>query len=310
MFDIAIIGSGPAGMTAGIYARRAGYSVAMFEMGVPGGQAATTDFIENFPGFPGGISGSELMMKFYEQATAFGAEMIFERVTDVKVQGDLKTVTTTSAAGDRTYQAKVIIFATGAYPRMLRVPNEGKFRGRGVSYCATCDGFFFKDKDVCVVGGGDVAVEEALYLTKMCRSVTLFHRRDALRANKRSQELALANDKLHIEWATIVTELLGDDKLSQVVTENVKTGESKTWDFPGCFIFVGYDPNNEVVPSTIKGDANNYILTDDNMATNIPGVYAIGDVRSKTVRQIASAVGDAGIVMYDIERYFREGGGQ
>ncbi|MFR4400893.1 MAG: thioredoxin-disulfide reductase [Peptococcus niger] len=310
MFDIAIIGSGPAGMTAGIYARRAGYSVAMFEMGVPGGQAATTDFIENFPGFPGGISGSELMMKFYEQATAFGAEMIFERVTDVQVQGDLKTVTTTSAAGDQTYQAKVIIFATGAYPRMLRVPNEGKFRGRGVSYCATCDGFFFKDKDVCVVGGGDVAVEEALYLTKMCRSVTLFHRRDALRANKRSQELALANDKLHIEWDTIVTELLGDDKLSQVVTENVKTGESKTWDFPGCFIFVGYDPNNEVVPSTIKGDANNYILTDDNMATNIPGVYAIGDVRSKTVRQIASAVGDAGIVMYDIERYFREGGGQ
>lgn len=310
MFDIAIIGSGPAGMTAGIYARRAGYSVAMFEMGVPGGQAATTDFIENFPGFPGGISGSELMMKFYEQATAFGAEMIFERVTDVQVQGDLKIVTTTSAAGDRTYQAKVIIFATGAYPRMLRVPNEGKFRGRGVSYCATCDGFFFKDKDVCVVGGGDVAVEEALYLTKMCRSVTLFHRRDALRANKRSQELALANDKLHIEWDTIVTELLGDDKLSQVVTENVKTGETKTWDFSGCFIFVGYDPNNEVVPSTIKGDANNYILTDDNMATNIPGVYAIGDVRSKTVRQIASAVGDAGIVMYDIERYFREGGGQ
>lgn len=310
MFDIAIIGSGPAGMTAGIYARRAGYSVAMFEMGVPGGQAATTDFIENFPGFPGGISGSELMMKFYEQATAFGAEMIFERVTDVQVQGDLKIVTTTSAAGDRTYEAKVIIFATGAYPRMLRVPNEGKFRGRGVSYCATCDGFFFKDKDVCVVGGGDVAVEEALYLTKMCRSVTLFHRRDALRANKRSQELALANDKLHIEWDTIVTELLGDDKLSQVVTENVKTGESKTWDFPGCFIFVGYDPNNEVVPSTIEGDANNYILTDDNMATNIPGVYAIGDVRSKTVRQIASAVGDAGIVMYDIERYFREGGGQ
>ena len=144
----------------------------------------------------------------------------------------------------------------------------------------------------------------------MCRSVTLFHRRDALRANKRSQELALTNDKLHIEWDTIVTELLGDDKLSQVVTENVKTGESKTWDFPGCFIFVGYDPNNEVVPSTIEGDANNYILTDDNMATNIPGVYAIGDVRSKTVRQIASAVGDAGIVMYDIERYFREGGGQ
>ena len=203
MYDIAIIGSGPAGMTAGIYARRAGYSVAMFEMGVPGGQAATTDFIENFPGFPGGISGSELMMKFYEQATTFGAEMIFERVTDVDVKDRVKKVTTTTANGPRTYEAKVIILAMGAHPKMLRVPNEGKFRGRGVSYCATCDGFFFKDKDVCVVGGGDVAVEEALYLTKMCHSVTLFHRRDELRANKRSQTLAFENEKLHIEWDTV-----------------------------------------------------------------------------------------------------------
>ncbi|MFP5527526.1 thioredoxin-disulfide reductase [Peptococcus simiae] len=306
MYDIAIIGSGPAGMTAGIYARRAGYSVAMFEMGVPGGQAATTDFIENFPGFPGGISGSELMMKFYEQATTFGAEMIFERVTDVDVKDRVKKVTTTTANGPRTYEAKVIILAMGAHPKMLRVPNEGKFRGRGVSYCATCDGFFFKDKDVCVVGGGDVAVEEALYLTKMCHSVTLFHRRDELRANKRSQALAFENEKLHIEWDTVVTELQGDDKLSQVVTKNVKTEEEKTWDFPGCFIFVGYDPNDEVMPAEVACDDHGYALAGEDMATNVPGVYAIGDLRVKDVRQIASAVGDAGVVMYDIERYFRE----
>ncbi|MFM9413367.1 thioredoxin-disulfide reductase [Peptococcus simiae] len=306
MYDIAIIGSGPAGMTAGIYARRAGYSVAMFEMGVPGGQAATTDFIENFPGFPGGISGSELMMKFYEQATTFGAEMIFERVTDVDVKDQVKKVTTTTANGPRTYEAKVVILAMGAHPKMLRVPNEGKFRGRGVSYCATCDGFFFKDKDVCVVGGGDVAVEEALYLTKMCNSVTLFHRRDELRANKRSQALAFENEKLHIEWDTVVTEFLGDDKLGQVVTKNVKTEEEKTWDFPGCFIFVGYDPNDDVMPAEVDCDDHGYVLAGEDMATNVPGVYAIGDLRVKNVRQIASAVGDAGVVMHDIERYFRE----
>lgn len=306
MFDIAIIGAGPAGMTAGIYARRAGYSVGIFEMGVPGGQAATTDFVENFPGFPGGISGSELMMKFYEHATGFGAEIIFERVLSLDVDKNIKTITTYTPEGERTYEAKVIILAMGAHPRLLSVPNEGKFRGRGVSYCATCDGFFFKDKDVCVVGGGDVAVDEALYLTKMCNSVTLFHRRDELRANKRSQQLAFENDKLNIVWDTIVTRLDGDDKLTSVETKNVKTNEVKTWNFPGCFIFVGYLPNDEVVPEGIDRDKNGYIVTNEELATNIPGVYAVGDVRAKTVRQIGTAVGDATMVMHDIERYLRE----
>lgn len=305
MYDIAIIGSGPAGMTAGLYARRAGYSVVLFEMGVPGGQCATTDRIENYPGFPEGIGGSELMMKFFEQLTAYGGEVIFERVENLELDGDVKKIYTTNADAG-AYEAKVVILATGAYPRMLRVPNEGKFRGKGVSYCATCDGFFFKDKDVCVVGGGDTAVDEALYLTNMCKSVTIFHRRDELRANKRSQEQALANEKINVEWDTIVTSLDGEDRLKQVHTKNVKTDEEKVWDFEGCFVFVGYIPNNKLVPENVEKDEQGYVLTDEGMATNLPGVYACGDLRSKRVRQVATAVGDGGIVMQDVERYLRE----
>ena len=303
MSNIVIIGSGPAGVSAALYTARAGVDTTVLTRGP--GALDRAELIQNYYGFAAPISGAELERQGIEGAKAVGVKFVTTEAVGLTYTDKLTVETL-----DGDYPADAVILATGASRATPRIPGLAGLEGHGVSYCATCDGFFFKDKDVCVVGGGDVAVEEALYLTKMCRSVTLFHRRDALRANKRSQELALANDKLHIEWDTIVTELLGDDKLSQVVTENVKTGETKTWDFPGCFIFVGYDPNNEVVPSTIKGDANNYILTDDNMATNIPGVYAIGDVRSKTVRQIASAVGDAGIVMYDIERYFREGGGQ
>lgn len=196
------------------------------------------------------------------------------------------------------------------HPRTLGVPGEDTFRGHGVSYCGTCDGFFFRGKDVCVVGGGDVAVEDAIYLANMCNSVTVFHRRDELRANKRSQDAAFANGKITFVWNTIVTELKGDDQLRSVVTKNVKTDEVKEWAFDGCFIFVGYDPNQDVYPKGLATDERGYVLTDENMATNIPGVYAVGDVRKKNVRQVATAVGDGGIVMSDIERYFREGGAQ
>lgn len=306
MIDVAVIGAGPAGLTAAIYARRAGYSVTVFEMGVPGGQAATTDHVENYPGFPGGVSGSELMMKFYEQAMTFGAEFVFERVGRLDFEGSVKIITTETPQGENTYQAKTVIIATGAQPRLLGVDNEGRFRGRGISYCATCDGFFFKDKDVCVVGGGDVAVDEALYLTKMCRSVTLFHRRDELRANKRSQALAFAAENLHFVWDTVITGFSGDDKLRQVHTKNVKTEEQTVHDFDGAFIFVGYSPNIAVVPGSVKTNEAGYIITDKRMATNVPGVYAIGDVREKQVRQIGTAVGDATIVMSDIEHHLRE----
>ena len=307
MIDIAIIGAGPAGMTASVYARRAGYSVTVFELGMPGGQLSTTDKIENFPGYPEGLPGAELGMKFYEHAQAFGAEFVFEQVVRVEADGAVKKVVTNNGTEEKEYEARAIIIATGAHPRTLGVPGEDTFRGHGVSYCGTCDGFFFRGKDVCVVGGGDVAVEDAIYLANMCNSVTVFHRRDELRANKRSQDAAFANGKITFVWNTIVTELKGDDQLRSVVTKNVKTDEVKEWTFDGCFIFVGYDPNQDVYPEGLAVDERGYVLTDENMATNLPGVYAIGDVRKKNVRQVATAVGDGGIVMSDIERYLREG---
>lgn len=310
MIDIAIIGAGPAGMTASVYARRAGYSVTVFELGMPGGQLSTTDKIENFPGYPEGLPGAELGMKFYEHAQSFGAEFVFEQVVRVEADGAVKKVVTNNGTEEKEYEARAIIIATGAHPRTLGVPGEDTFRGHGVSYCGTCDGFFFRGKDVCVVGGGDVAVEDAIYLANMCNSVTVFHRRDELRANKRSQDAAFANGKITFVWNTIVTELKGDDQLRSVVTKNVKTDEVKEWTFDGCFIFVGYDPNQDVYPQGLATDERGYVLTDENMATNIPGVYAVGDVRKKNVRQVATAVGDGGIVMSDIERYFREGGAQ
>lgn len=310
MIDIAIIGAGPAGMTASVYARRAGYSVTVFELGMPGGQLSTTNKIENFPGYPEGLPGAELGMKFYEHAQAFGAEFVFEQVVRVEADDAVKKVVTNNGTEEKEYEARAIIIATGAHPRTLGVPGEDTFRGHGVSYCGTCDGFFFRGKDVCVVGGGDVAVEDAIYLANMCNSVTVFHRRDELRANKRSQDAAFANGKITFVWNTIVTELKGDDQLRSVVTKNVKTDEVKEWTFDGCFIFVGYDPNQDVYPQGLATDERGYVLTDENMATNIPGVYAVGDVRKKNVRQVATAVGDGGIVMSDIERYFREGGAQ
>ena len=301
MYEVLIIGAGPAGMTAAIYAARAGYKTAVLEHGVPGGQAATTDMIENYPGFPEGISGPELMMKFFEQTQTFGVEMIYEQVQSVELDGAIKRVTTDK----QTIEAKTVVIASGAKPRALGVANEGRLRGRGVSYCATCDGFFFKDQPVAVVGGGDTAVEEAMYLTKMCSSVTLIHRRDELRANKLAQSRALANEKLNIIYDTVVDEIIGDDKVSQLKLRNKKTDETSTLDINGVFIFVGYLPNNAFFPPELEVNEQGYIVTDDEMATNIPGVFAVGDVRQKKLRQVTTAVGDGGAVMHGIEEYFR-----
>ena len=303
MHDIAIIGAGPAGLTAALYARRAGYSTIVFEMGVPGGQAATTEVIDNYPGFPNGVGGSELMMKFYEQALSFGAEIKFEQVDHLELKGEVKTVKTVAG---KVYEAKVIVLATGAHPRMLGIENEGKLRGRGISYCATCDGFFFKDKDVCVFGGGDTAVDEALYLSKICKSVIVFHRRDELRANKHSQELAFAKDNIRFVWNSLPVAFLGKDKLETVRTKDKLSGEETEWQFDGAFIFVGYLPNAELFGDVLKVDALGYVETNDEMETSLEGVYAIGDVRAKKVRQVSTAVGDAGSIIHDIDRYFRE----
>ncbi len=301
MYEVLIIGAGPAGMTAAIYAARAGYKTAILEHGVPGGQAATTDMIENYPGFPEGISGPELMMKFFEQTQTFGVEMIYEQVQSMDVTGDVKKVITDK----QTIEAKAVVIASGAKPRTLGVANEGRLRGRGVSYCATCDGFFFRDQPVAVVGGGDTAVEEAMYLTKMCSSVTLIHRRDELRANKLAQSRAFANEKLNIIFDTVVDDIIGDDKVTQLKLRNKKTDETSTLDVNGVFIFVGYLPNASFLPAELEVNEQGYIITDEEMATNVPGVFAVGDVRQKKLRQVTTAVGDGGAVMHGIEEYFR-----
>ena len=302
MYEVLIIGAGPAGMTAAIYAARAGYKTALVEHGIPGGQAATTDLSENYPGFPEGISGPELMLKFFEQTQAFGVEVVYEQVLSADLTGDIKKVTTEH----QTLEAKVVIIASGAKPKTLGVPNEGRLRGRGVSYCATCDGFFFKDQPVAVVGGGDTAVEEAMYLTKMCSSVTLIHRRDALRANRTAQNRAEKNDKLHILYDTVVNDIVGEDKVTQLNLKNVKTDEVSTLDVNGVFIFVGYSPNGSFLPEELETDAQGYIITNEEMETNLPGVFAIGDVRQKKLRQVTTAVGDGGAVMHAVEEYLRD----
>ncbi len=302
MYEVLIIGAGPAVMPAAIYAARAGYKTAILEHGVPGGQAATTDMIENYPGFPEGISGPELMMKFFEQTQTFGVELIYEQVQSLELTGDIKRVITDK----QTIEAKTVVIASGAKPRTLGVANEGRLRGRGVSYCATCDGFFFKDQPVAVVGGGDTAVEEAMYLTKMCSSVTLIHRRDELRANKLAQSRALANEKLHILYDTVVDEIVGDEKVTQLKLRNKKTDETSQLDINGVFIFVGYLPNDAFLPPELEVNQQGYIITDEEMATNIPGVFAVGDVRQKKLRQVTTAVGDGGAVMHAIEEYLRD----
>ena len=289
-------------MTAAIYAARAGYKTALVEHGIPGGQAATTDMIENYPGFPEGISGPELMLKFFEQTQTFGVEVIYEQVMSAELNGEIKKVITEQ----QTIEAKVVIIASGAKPKTLGVSNEGRLRGRGVSYCATCDGFFFKDQPVAVVGGGDTAVEEAMYLTKMCSSVTLIHRRDALRANRTAQNRALNNEKLHILYDTVVDDIIGEDKVTQLSLKNVKTEEISTLDVNGVFIFVGYSPNGSFLPDDLAVDSHGYIITNEEMQTNLPGVFAIGDVRQKKLRQVTTAVGDGGAVMTAVEEYLRD----
>ena len=305
MYEVLIIGAGPAGMTAAIYAARAGYKTALVEHGIPGGQAATTDMIENYPGFPEGISGPELMLKFFEQTQTFGVEVIYEQVMSAELNGEIKKVITEQ----QTIEAKVVIIASGAKPKTLGVSNEGRLRGRGVSYCATCDGFFFKDQPVAVVGGGDTAVEEAMYLTKMCSSVTLIHRRDALRANRTAQNRALNNEKLHILYDTVVDDIIGEDKVTQLSLKNVKTEEISTLDVNGVFIFVGYSPNGSFLPDDLAVDSHGYIITNEEMQTNLPGVFAIGDVRQKKLRQVTTAVGDGGAVMTAVEEYLRDWNG-
>ena len=299
MYDTLIIGSGPAGMTAGLYAARSNLKVGIIEQGAPGGQMNNTSEIENYPGYDH-ISGPELSMNMHAPLEKFGVENIYGIVKSIEDAGDVKRVITE----DTSYEAKTIILATGAKYRTLDVPGEEEYTSRGGSYCAVCDGAFFRNQDLLVVGGGDSAVEEAVYLTQFAKSVTIIHRRDELRAQKILQDRAFANDKINFIWDSVVKEIKGTDiKVSGVTVENVKTGELSEHEFGGIFIYVGVNPVTSMVADLGITDEAGWVITDERMMTPKAGIFAIGDVRQKELRQIATAVGDGAIAGQGVYQY-------
>ncbi|WP_061586139.1 thioredoxin-disulfide reductase [Streptococcus gordonii] len=302
MYDTIIIGAGPAGMTAALYAARSNLKVALLEAGIPGGQMNNTADVENYPGYAL-ISGPELAEKMFEPLENLGVEHIFGHVQRIEDQGDSKKVITE----DEVYESKTVIIATGAFHRQLNVPGEAEFNSRGVSYCAVCDGAFFRDEDLLVIGGGDSAVEEAIFLTQFAKSVTIVHRRDQLRAQKVLQDRAFANEKISFVWDSVVEAIHGDDrKVTGVTFKNIKTGETSQADFGGIFIYVGLDPVSEFVADLGIRDESGWIVTDDHMKTSVAGIYAIGDVRQKDLRQITTAVGDGAIAGQEAYKYITE----
>jgi thioredoxin reductase (NADPH) len=297
-YDLVIIGAGPAGLTAGIYAARARMNVLLLEKTVPGGQILVTDWIENYSGFPEGISGFDLAEKMKIQAENLGLKIETAEVHSLNLSKKLKEI----VLKDRSVTAKSLIIASGASPRSLGV-GEDKFIGKGVSSCATCDAAFFKEKTVVAVGGGDTAVQEAIFLTKFAKKVYLIHRRNELRAEKILQERAFKNDKIEIIWDSVVTGLNGFFGVENVTIKNVKTNEEKTLKADGCFIWVGILPNTSFLNDAIETDAFGFILVDTTMQTSVPGVFAVGDVRDTPLRQISTAVGDAAIAAVSAEHF-------
>jgi len=298
-YDVVIIGGGPAGLTAGLYSSRARLRTLLIENALFGGQMTTTEMIDNYPGFPQGITGSELSSSMEEQAKRFGMEGVNQEITEVKLGGTSHSIRTPEAA----YLCEALIICTGAEYRKLGVPGETEFRGKGVSYCATCDGAFFNNSKIVVVGGGDSALTEALFLTKFVKELTIIHRRDALRATKIYQEKALANPKIKFLWNSVVQEIKGGDTVRSVLVKNVKTGEVSPLDTEGVFLFVGLTPRTEFLKGLVDRDESGYILTDENCETSAHGVFAAGDCRKKLLRQVATAVGDGATAAFAAEKY-------
>ncbi|EGD28959.1 thioredoxin reductase [Streptococcus sanguinis SK72] len=302
MYDTIIIGAGPAGMTAALYAARSNLKVAMLERGIPGGQMNNTADIENYPGYAN-ISGPELAEKMFEPLENLGVEHLFGLVEKIEDRGDFKEIITE----DERFETKTVIIASGANHRHLGVPGEEDYNSRGVSYCAVCDGAFFRDEDLLVVGGGDSAVEEAIFLTRFAKSVTIVHRRDELRAQKVLQDRAFANEKIRFVWDSVVESIHGDGrKVTGVTFKNVKTGEVSQAEFGGIFIYVGLDPVSEFAADLGITDEAGWILTDHQMKTSVAGIYAVGDVRQKDLRQITTAVGDGAIASQEAYKYLTE----
>jgi thioredoxin reductase (NADPH) len=299
-YDLAIIGGGPAGLTAGLYAARARLNTVLIEKVALGGQILVTDWIENYPGFPEGLSGYELAQKLNEQARKFELQIDNSEVLSVDFSEKTKRI----HLRDRTISAYAVIIATGASPRRLGIPGEDIFYGRGVSFCATCDGPFFKDRVVAAVGGGDTAVQESIYLTKFAKKVYLIHRRDKLRAEKILQERAFENERIEIVWDTVVKSIDGGlTNVEKITIENVKTGETKSISVDGCFIWVGIFPNTDYLNKSVDMDEFGFVRVNSNMETSVAGVFAAGDVRITPLRQIVTAVGDAAIAAHSAEHY-------
>ncbi len=303
-YQLVIIGGGPAGLTAGLYAARARLKTLLLEKGVFGGQVLVTDWIDNYPGFPDGISGFELIDKMSAQAARFNLETKIANVTGMELTGPGKKLFLDN--GDEL-TCRAVIIATGARPNKLGVPGEAELTGKGVSYCATCDGPFYRDQEIAVIGGGDTAVQEAAHLTKFARKVTIIHRRDKLRATKVIQEKALANDKIHFIWNSEVTAIHGTEKVEEIQLR-AKDGTEKALPVQGVFVLIGTIPNNEMLPlAALDMDAWGFVLTDAEMRTNIPGVLAAGDIRGKTVRQIINAAGEGAVATIAAENYLNQG---
>ena len=298
MYDLAIIGGGPAGLSAGLYGARANLKTVVIERGLPGGQMQNTLEIENYPGV-GRVEGPELSDQMHQQALAVGVEWKMGEVSAVELEGQPKTI----KVGSEVIKARSVIIASGAQPRYLEVPGEKELAGRGVSYCATCDGAFYTDLDVVVVGGGDSAVEEGIFLTNYVNSVTIIHRRDELRAQAILQERAFKNDQIKFIWDSVVEKIEGEQKVSGVLIRNIKDDSTKVVPCSGVFIYIGFYPNSEYLKGSPILDGEGYVIAGPDMATTIPGVFAAGDVRTTPLRQIVSAAGDGAIAAMEAYHY-------
>ena len=298
-YQLIIIGGGPAGLSAGLYATRARLSTLLLERAIPGGQIINAELVENYPGFPQGISGAELGSLMEQQATKYGLEIIMAEVEGVEVGEEEKIVHTSEGQ----YRAKALIIAGGSEHGKLGVPGEEELRGRGVSYCATCDGAFFKDQVIAVVGGGNVAINDALFLTRFASKVIVIHRRDQLRATKILSEGALARPEIEFLWDTVVESIGGDDRVRELGLRNVKTGTESKLEVSGIFVAVGLRPNTGYLEGVVALSPEGFILVNDQMETGVPGVFAAGDIRAGSARQVSSAVGDGATSAISAERY-------
>lgn len=301
-FDIVIIGAGPSGYTAGIYCSRAGYDTLILSGILPGGQLVNTTEVENYPGFEKGVMGPDLMIEMRKQTQRMGTTIIDDEVVDVDFRHKPFKVLTAS----EEYEGRAVIIATGANPRKLGVNGEQTFAGKGVSYCATCDGPFFRNQELIVVGGGDSAVEEATFLTKFATTVHIVHRRESLRASKIMQERAIKNNKIKFHWNSAVIDIKGDQKMRQAVLKNIKTGEEKILDVAGLFVAIGHEPNTKLFKKQIDLDDEGYIILKNKTHTNIEGVFAAGDVHDRSYKQAITAAGFGCMAAIDVDKYLTE----